>query len=81
MFIYSELNVVVGTLRLLSSAAPLLHFFCSIAEGLYVQWLPAPASWTAPGVGCSLSELLWLPEGEALPHLLLCWSGDEPHSC
>lgn len=40
-----------------STAAFLL--FCSVAEGLHLQQLPAPASWTSPGSRCSLSEGLW----------------------
>lgn len=36
-----------------------ISLFCSTAGGLHLQQLPDAASQMSPGVGCSLSELLW----------------------
>lgn len=61
--VYLPCSVVcVGVLvfAAISHSAAFLLFFCSAAEGLHLQQLPDPASWISPGVGYSLSELLWL---------------------
>lgn len=61
MFVLGVLHMVVGSLFafISHSTAALLLLFCSVVKGLHLQQLSATASQTSPGIGCSLSELLW----------------------